>query len=316
MVELDPGTRANGKTRRDPPKKKKRRKKRRFSLVNLVLMLVLLAGAGLVSYPTISDWWNSAQAYKTISNYSSQVQDMSDEEKAQIFAAAETYNTKRPNGTDFSLDDAAMEEYMSLLDVTGTGLMGHVDIPSIGVSLPVYHTVEEDVLQKAVGHVPGSSLPVGGERTHAALSGHRGLPSAKLFTDLNKLVEGDIFTLTVLDRVLTYQVDQIRIVLPEETKDLAIQPGRDFLTLITCTPYGVNSHRLLVRGVRIETMQEAVIIPRDASRMPGYTVVPFMGITIGIFVMSLFFIWRLISGKRRPKNGMLDDIRKNGIGRK
>lgn len=316
MVELDPGTRAKGKTRRDPPKKKKRRKKRRFSLVNLVLMLALLAGAGLVSYPTISDWWNSAQAYKTISNYSSQVQDMSDEEKAQIFAAAETYNMKRPNGTDFSLDDAAMEEYMSLLDVTGTGLMGHVDIPSIGVSLPVYHTVEEDVLQKAVGHVPGSSLPVGGERTHAALSGHRGLPSAKLFTDLNKLVEGDIFTLTVLDRVLTYQVDQIRIVLPEETKDLAIQPGRDFLTLITCTPYGVNSHRLLVRGVRIETMQEAVIIPRDASRMPGYTVASFMDIAIGIFVMSLFFIWRLISGKRRPKNGMLDDIRKNGIGHK
>lgn len=292
---------------------KKHRKKRRASLSTLALLAVLAAGIILVAYPTASDWWNQAHAYKAITDYAAQVDSMDRDEIDAIFEAAEAYNKKLANGTDFALTDEEMSEYLSLLNITGTGIMGYVQVPGINVELPVYHTVEEDVLQTAVGHIPGTSLPVGGERTHAAVSGHRGLPSAKLFTDLNKLSEGDVFMMTILDRTFTYQVDQIRIVLPEETEELAIQPGRDYMTLVTCTPYGVNSHRMLVRGHRIENLAGDVSVKPEARRIPGFIMIPFIGVPILMAALAGMLITGAVKGKAYSKERALKDLRDKGI---
>ena len=248
-------------------KKEKRRKRKGSSVSTIVLVVILLAGVGIFLYPSVSDWWNSMHATRAIAGYVSAVEDLSGQERETMLEAARRYNNKLQNGVDFVLTEEEMEEYNSLLDVTGTGIMGYVQISSIGVNLPVYHSVDEGVLQIAIGHIPGSSLPVGGERTHAILSGHRGLPSAKLFSDLDRMVEGDIFTVNILEQTVTYMVDQIRIVLPEETDELAIQPGRDYCTLVTCTPYGVNSHRMLVRGKRIENIAGEVVVVAAAVRI-------------------------------------------------
>ena len=226
-------------------RQKKAKKKKGSSISTIILVVIMLAGVAVFAYPSVSDWWNSLHATQAIAGYVEAVESMTKEEKEAIFAEARKFNEALPNGTHFQLSDEEYAQYESILDVTGTGIMGYVQIKSIGVNLPVYHGVEEGILQIAVGHIPGSSFPVGGERTHAVLSGHRGLPSAKLFSDLDKLGEGDTFTITVLDETITYMVDQIRIVLPEETDELAIVDGEDYCTLTTCTPYGVNSHRIL-----------------------------------------------------------------------
>lgn len=294
---------------------KKHKKKRKISISTIILMAVLAIGAVLIAYPSASDWWNRAHAYKAITDYASQVESMDNSDIDAMFEAASAYNKKLANGTDFALDGAEMEDYLSLLNITGTGIMGYVQIPSINVELPIYHTVEEAVLQTAVGHIPGTSLPVGGERTHAAISGHRGLPSAKLFTDLNKLSEGDVFMITILNRTFTYQVDQIRIVLPQETDELAIQPGRDYLTLVTCTPYGVNSHRMLVRGTRIENLAGEVAVNPDATKIPGYIMIPFIGAPILALALISMTAYGIIRGRKRSKNKMLSDIREHGIER-
>lgn len=293
--------------------KKKRKKNRRMSFSTLILLLVLMAGAALLAYPSASDWWNSVHSVKTITSYMAQVDGMDPAEIDAIISAAEAYNKTLANGTKFTLDDDEMAEYLSLLNITGSGVMGYVQIPSIGVNLPVYHTVEEDVLQTAVGHIPGTSLPVGGERTHSVMSGHRGLPSAKLFSELDKLSEGDVFMINILDRTYTYQVDQIRIVLPEETSDLAIQPGRDYCTLVTCTPYGVNSHRMLVRGVRIENLAGEAVVRGEAIRVPGYVMIPFIAAPVLALALIAVTVSSAVAGRRRSKNKMLDDIRNNGI---
>lgn len=294
---------------------KKHKKKRKISISTIILMAVLAIGAVLIAYPSASDWWNRAHAYKAITDYASQVESMDNSDIDAMFEAASAYNKKLANGTDFALDGAEMEDYLSLLNITGTGIMGYVQIPSINVELPIYHTVEEAVLQTAVGHIPGTSLPVGGERTHVAISGHRGLPSAKLFTDLNKLSEGDVFMITILNRTFTYQVDQIRIVLPQETDELAIQPGRDYLTLVTCTPYGVNSHRMLVRGTRIENLAGEVAVNPDATKIPGYIMIPFIGAPILALALISMTAYGIVRGRKRSKNKMLSDIREHGIER-
>ena len=188
--------------------------------------------------------------------------------------------------------------------------MGYVQISAIGVNLPVYHSVDEGVLQIAVGHIPGSSLPVGGERTHCVLSGHRGLPSAKLFSDLDRMVEGDTFTLNVMDQTITYMVDQIRIVLPEETNDLAIQDGKDYCTLVTCTPYGVNTHRMLVRGRRIENITGEVVVVAEAVRIPNYVVIPAVGIPLLFLSLAGMLIYYRIKGPAKSKQEMLKELRK------
>lgn len=239
-------------------------------LSTIALILVLLAGVSLLLYPTVSDYWNARHASKAVADYTQNVQALDQDAYDELLAAAEDYNRSlltRENG--FFLTEEQQAQYESLLDISGTGIMGYIEIPSINVSLPIYHGTSDSVLQIAVGHLDWTSLPVGGESTHCVLSGHRGLPSAKLFTNLDQIVEGDTFIIRVLDEVLTYEVDRILIVEPEDVTALQIESGKDLCTLVTCTPYGINSHRLLVRGHRVETEQEEAAVRarlRRASR--------------------------------------------------
>lgn len=290
---------------------RKKKKKKRFSFSTLILVLILLAGLGVLLYPTVSDWWNSMHATQAIATYTDAVEKLSKKQKEEMLNAAREYNRSLANGANFGLTDEEYAEYESLLDITGTGIMGYIQIPSIGVNLPVYHGVEESVLQIAVGHVPGSSLPVGGKRTHAVLSGHRGLPSAKLFSELDKLKEGDIFTVTVLDRMISYQADQIRIVLPEETDELAIVDGKDYCTLVTCTPYGINTHRILLRGHRIKNINGDIAITAEATRIPNYIVIPAVGIPILFLMLVIMLIYYRRRGPRKTDEELLDEIRKS-----
>ncbi len=290
-------------------KQKKKKKKKKVSITNILLVLIMLTGIGILAYPSVSDWWNSMHATQAIAGYVEAVETMSKEEKEAIFAKAKEYNDSLPNGVNFNISEEKYAEYASILDVTGTGIMGYIQIQSIGVNLPVYHGVDEGILQIAVGHIPGSSFPIGGERTHAVMSGHRGLPSAKLFSDLDKLKEGDVFAVTVLDETFTYMIDQIRIVLPEETDELAIVDDKEYATLVTCTPYGVNSHRMLMRGHRIANI-DGKATPADAVKIPTYIVIPAVGIPL-LFVVLLGML--IYYRKRKPgktAQETLNDIRK------
>ena len=289
---------------------KKGKKRRGPSISTIILTVILLAGVGIFLYPSVSDWWNSMHATRAISGYVTAVEDMSGQEKEDMLQAARIYNDSLSNGVNFTLTEEQLEEYNSLLNIGGTGIMGYVQISAIGVNLPVYHSVDEGVLQIAVGHIPGSSLPVGGERVHSILSGHRGLPSAKLFSDLDQMQEGDVFTVTVLDETITYMVDQIRIVLPEETDELAIQPGKDYCTLVTCTPYGINSHRMLVRGRRIENIAGDVVIVAEAVRIPNYIVIPAVGIPMLFLVLAAMLLYYRIKGPGKSKDEILKELRK------
>lgn len=291
--------------------KEKQHKKSGVSVSTIILVVILLAGVGILLYPSVSDWWNSLHATQAIAGYVTAVEDMSGQEKEAILESARKYNDRLENGVNFTITDEELEEYNRLLDVTGTGIMGYVQISAIGVNLPIYHSVDEAVLQIAVGHIPGSSLPVGGERTHAILSGHRGLPSAKLFSDLDQIVEGDIFTINVLGQTITYMVDQIRIVLPEETDELAIKPGRDYCTLVTCTPYGVNTHRMLVRGRRIENIAGEVVVVAEAVRIPNYVVILAVGIPLLFVTLFVTLIVSSVSGRNMTKRQILEELRKD-----
>ncbi len=290
--------------------KKRGKKKRGPSISTIILIVILLTGVGIILYPSVSDWWNSMHATQAIAGYVTAVEDMSARDREEILEAARKYNASLEDGVNFVLSDEAYAEYEKLLDITGTGIMGYVQISSIGVNLPIYHSVEESVLQIAVGHIPGSSLPVGGERTHSILSGHRGLPSAKLFSDLDQMVEGDTFTINIMDQTITYMVDQIRIVLPEETDDLAIEPGKDYCTLVTCTPYGVNTHRMLVRGKRIENIAGEVVVVAEAVRIPNYMVIPAVGIPLLFVTLIITLTVSSVKGRRMTRKEILDELRK------
>ena len=223
-------------------------------VMTLLLVLALLAGLFLLLYPTVSDYWNSLHQTRTITGYAENVAQLDRTEYEEMWAAAQRYNRTLPKRENaFALTEEQKREYESLLNASGNGVMGIVEIPKIGCALPIYHGMDDAVLQIAVGHLEWSSLPVGGEGTHCVLSGHRGLPSARLFTNLDQLAVGDRFLLRVLDETLTYEVDQILIVEPQEVAALGITEGGDSCTLVTCTPYGINTHRLLVRGHRIES---------------------------------------------------------------
>ena len=225
--------------------------------ITLLLVAVMLVGAGLISYPTFADWVNSQNQSRVVTSYIDAVNKIDPAEYERILESAEAYNRQlAENGVKFVWTDEEQAEYEKQLSLEGSDIMGYITIDKIGVRLPIHHGTEESVLQSAIGHLEWSSLPVGGESSHCIVSGHRGLPSARLFTDLDKMQEGDIFTLSVLDRVFTYQVDQISTVLPYELENLQIESGKDYCTLVTCTPYGINTHRLLVRGVRIPNLPE------------------------------------------------------------
>ncbi len=242
----------------------------------ILLVLILLIGLSLMLYPSFADWWNSFHQSRAIVDYDQALADLSEADYSAFFEEAHDYN-RRIREIDFPLmyhEDVS--GYMQALNLTGNGIMGYIEIPKIDVSLPIYHGTSESVLQVAVGHLEGTTLPTGGLGNHCALSAHRGLPSARLFTDLDKMEVGDIFTLTVLDRVLTYEVDQILIVDPQDVEALYPVEGRDLCTLITCTPYGINTHRMLVRGTRIENIEEKRVIhvTADAIQIEPVIVAP------------------------------------------
>ena len=266
--------------------------KKQSKLTTVLLLLILLAGLSLLLYPTVSDYWNSLHQSQAIASYSENVANMDEELYAEMWEEAVQYNSEIPaRSNPYLLEGDQVERYDSMLDVSGLGIMGYIEIPAISCSLPIYHGTDEAVLQIAIGHIDWTSLPVGGESSHCVLSGHRGLPSAKLFTNLDKLIVGDIFMLRVLDEVLTYEVDQILIVEPHVTQDLLIEEGRDLCTLVTCTPYGVNSHRLLVRGHRVETTEEAKVVHvvADAIQIKPTIVAPVVAIPI-LLVLLIFVI--------------------------
>ena len=286
--------------------------RRRIS--NIILTVVLLVGIGLLVYPTFSDWWNSFHQTRAIAGYTAQVANMNKEDFDRMWAEAEAFNEYLAESSGrFNLTEEEERTYNSILDVTGTGIMGYIDIPSIKISLPIYHGTDESILQIAIGHIEGTSFPIGGEGTHSAVSGHRGLPSAKLFTDIDQLQAGDKFLLQILDRTLTYEVDQIRIVLPQELQDLQIDPYQDYCTLITCTPYGVNTHRLLVRGHRVDNDNtDATRITADAMRFEPIIVAPLVAAPILLILLVYLLIstsrWNRKRKEHRSKQELQDVI--------
>ncbi len=270
-------------------------------IVNLLLAAAFLAGLSLLLYPTVSDYWNSLHASKAVAAYDQEVRQLDQGRYDALLDAAREYNrTLLDRSSGYYLTDDQKARYDSLLNVDGGGIMGYIEIPTIKLSLPIYHGTEEDVLQIAVGHLDWSSLPVGGESTHCVLSGHRGLPSAKLFTNLDQLVEGDAFVIRTLDEVLTYEVDQILIVEPDDVSALSIEEGKDLCTLVTCTPYGVNSHRLLVRGHRVANQSEAIRVTSDAIQIEPLLVAPVLAIPM---LLALLLLLLIPGRKKRPTGG-------------
>lgn len=268
----------------------------RFTTV--LLVLVLLVGISVMLYPTVSDWWNARVQSYAIADYDQSVETLDDSYKEALLAEAYAYNQALTGITAPFIDASEAGDYYSILDVAGNGILGYVTIPRIQIELPIYHGTSAEVLNIAIGHLEGSSLPVGGESTHAVISGHRGLPSARLFSNLDQLVEGDTFTITILDEVLTYEVEAIYIVLPHETERLNIIPGEDYLTLLTCTPYGINTHRLLVRAHRIETeYAKTVKVAADAIQLDSTVAAP----VIAAPLFLLLFLYWMIGGKRRKR---------------
>ena len=267
----------------------------RKHLSTIVLVILLLIGLSLLLYPTVSDYWNSFHQTKAITTYAENVAALDSASYDAIWEAARQYNRSLLDRSNrFRLSQEQKAEYERLLDVSGVGVMGYIEIPEIDVSLPIYHGAEDSVLQVAVGHLEWTSLPVGGESTHCVLSGHRGLPSAKLFTNLDKLREGDTFLLRVLDEILTYEVDQILIVEPQDTAALEIVEGQDYCTLVTCTPYGINTHRLLVRGHRIDNIEEVktVRVTADAVQLEPMLVAPVVAIPMLLILLILLLLPR------------------------
>ena len=272
-------------------------KKHFFSIAIFIMFIV---GLSVLLYPAISEYINSKHASRVISEYNEKLSDSSEDELNAVFAKAEDYNKRLHDSPSAFFEPSLVSGYKDTLDITGTGIMGYIDIDRINVELPIYHGISKELLQVGVGHLTGTSLPVGGESTHCVLSGHRGLPSAKLFTDLDELEIGDTFTITILDRRFTYEVDQIKTVLPEEFDDLRIADGKDYCTLLTCTPYGINTHRLLVRGVRIENTEEkkiGVFVKNEAFRIDPLIVAPIAAVPLLIITFTLIFI----SDKRQRK---------------
>lgn len=283
--------------------KKKVQKKKNGLMSTILLVAIFFVGLCVLLYPTISDFWNEKRQSQAIMNYDDLIVDMTPEDFSEHFRKAKEYNRKL-NLISFpfvgysELDD----EYYSTLDVNGNGMMGYITIDKIKIQLPIYHGTSDKVLNSAVGHMEGSSIPIGGEGTHSVLSAHRGLPSAKLFTNLDKLVIGDIFTIKILDRTLTYQVDQVLIVLPDEIDELYVKPGEDYCTLVTCTPYGINTHRMLVRGTRIENIEEdkKINVITEAYQIDPLIVTPAVAVPI-LAALLIFLVWKSSKDKKKAK---------------
>lgn len=270
--------------------------------ITLILIIILVTGVGLIAYPSVADYWNELHQAHAISGYAANLSHLKQDEYDRIIQDAEDYNQNMAaTGIKQSLSDEEEQEYESLLKTDGSGIMGYITIPKINVFLPIYHGIDDTILETSIGHLEGTSLPVGGAGSHCVLIGHRGMPSAKLFSDLDQMEEGDRFTLTVLNETLTYEVDQIHTVLPDDWSDLQIEEGKDYCTLLTCTPYGVNTHRLLVRGHRVENADgDARVIAEAIQMKPIYTV-PVVAVPM---VIVLIVVYLLLNGSGRNRKSI------------
>lgn len=277
------------------------KKKWMSRLMTLLIVVVFVAGLSFLLYPTVSNLWNQAHQSRAIATYTEQVEKLDDSSNKEMLKAARKYNKELLKKADhWKLSKKDKKKYESLLDVSGTGIMGYIEIPKIDCSLPIYHGTDEGALQIAIGHLEGSSLPVGGKSSHCVLSGHRGLPSARLFTDLDQMEEGDTFILNILGHKLAYEVDQIKVVLPEEMSDLEIQEGKDLCTLVTCTPYGINTHRLLVRGHRVKYVETKVQEQKEVAKSKTDIRPVIAGAAAGVLV--LFIIIFAVRRRRKHRN--------------
>ena len=277
------------------------KKKKGGSFSTILLVAIFFIGLSVLLYPTISDFQNEKRQSKAIVDYDKLIENLTPEDYSAYFTEADTYNQKIRNmNFPFLNHSSIAEEYYDTLDVNGNGMMGHITIEKIKVQLPIYHGTSDTVLDTAVGHVEGSTLPMGGESTHTVLSAHRGLPSAKLFTNLDKMEIGDVFTLRILDKTITYQIDQILIVLPNETDPLNIEQGKDYCTLVTCTPYGINTHRMLVRGVRIENIEpdKEIHVITEAYQVDPLIVTP----AVAAPILGVLLIVLLVKSAKNKKN--------------
>lgn len=274
------------------------------NLSTVILLFIGLVGAGLIAYPSFSNWWNSFHQSRAVASYMETVTNLSTEEYENMIMRAEEYNARiTESGIRWNMTEEEEKEYNSELNISESGIMGYVDIPKVNIKLPIYHGTDEAILQVAVGHLSGTSLPVGGKGTHCVISGHRGLPSARLFTDIDKLIEGDTFTMTVLNRTVTYEVDQIRIVEPTDLSDLQIDKNKDYCTLVTCTPYGINTHRLLVRGHRVDNAQGDANVIADAMQIETIYIAPFIA---GPILILLILLMLISTGASRRRNKRAD----------
>lgn len=272
--------------------------RKKLDIVNVILIVGAVVGISFLAYPTLSDYYNSFHHSKVIMSYSEKIAKMNDDSYQKILESAKQYNQKVSEiGVRWYLNQNEKALYNQELSFNEQGNMGYIDIPKINTKLSIFHGTEEDILQTSVGHLEGTSLPIGGKSTHSALSGHRGLPSAKLFSDLDKLAIGDIFILHVLNETFTYEVDQIRVVLPNNVSDIKIVEGMDYSTLITCTPYGVNTHRLLVRGHRIKNIDGDARVIADAIQIEPMFITPFLIVPMVLFLI----LYTLISTTRASR---------------
>ena len=260
------------------------------SKIGILLVLMLFIGVCGLLYPSVSQYWNSKTQTRAVENYQEILDSLKQEDYEAFFSEADRYNQELSELSNPLQDYIRLEGYSHILNINGNGIMGYVSISKLGVEIPVYHTVSAEVLNVACGHLEGTSLPVGGENTHCVLSAHRGLPHARLFTDLDKMELGDTFQLTVLDRTLTYQVDQIKVVRPNEIDDVQLVAGRDLCTLLTCTPYGVNSHRLLVRGTRIENAAPMLYVTSNAYRIDSLVATPVVAAPILLVLLIVLMV--------------------------
>ena len=276
------------------------KKKKSGILTTVIVVLIFLAGLSLLLYPTVSNYWNSLHQSQAITSYDDAVNKLREEENRRLWEEAEEYNRALLSRSDrFRLTDEQRLAYAGMLSAGGSDVMGYLEIPILGVTLPVRHGTENDVLQKAVGHLEWSSLPVGGESTHCVLSGHRGLPSSELLTNIDHMEKGDVFYLHVLGQKLEYQVDQIAVVEPDDFSLLGVTEGEDYVTLLTCTPYGISSHRLLVRGSRVsgEGSEGPVNLPNEVRTVDLMYLVP----AVLLALVVVIFVFLLVSGRKKKK---------------
>ena len=262
----------------------------KISKVGTFLVLMLFVGICGLLYPSVSQYWNSKTQTRAVENYREILESLKPEDYQLYFEEAEAYNAALNALSSPLTDYHTLTEYNKILNVKGNGIMGYITIPKIGIELPLYHGVSAEVLNVACGHIEGTSLPIGGENTHSVLSAHRGLPHAKMFTDLDKLELGDTFQIVILDRTFTYQVDQIKVVRPSEVDDIRIVQGEDLCTLITCTPYGVNSHRLLVRGTRIENAAPVLYVTSNAYKIDSLVATPVVAAPILLILFIVLMV--------------------------